>query len=183
MRISLHGTGDGIRVRVRLEVNRRRWLALQIMLAILALQGLIVGAWAVFAPHSWYTSFPGFGMRWVGMDGPYNHHLASDVGAFFLAMAAVTGVALWFMDSLLARAAGAGWLVFGIPHLLYHTFHRPEAMSTVSFTLSVIAAFALPALGVACVLVAPRERRPIPEPAPFTLRFPRRGRSGSRPPR
>ncbi|WP_405132784.1 hypothetical protein [Nocardia sp. NBC_01388] len=184
MRISLHGTGDGIRVRMRLEVNRRRWLALQIMLGILTAQAFIVGAWAVCAPHSWYTSFPGFGMQWISMDGPYNHHLASDVGAFFLAVGAFTAAALYFMDSLLARVAGLGWLVFGVPHLIYHTFHHPDGMSGVSYGLSIAAAVALPALGLACILVAPRERRPVPELAPFTLRFPRRGGSSrTRPPR
>lgn len=180
MRISLRGTGDGIRVHMRLEVNRRRWLALQIMLGVLAAQALIVGGWATFAPHSFYTSFPGFGMHWIAADGPYNHHLASDVGAFFLAVGAVSAAALWLRDSLLGRVAGLAWVVFGIPHLIYHSFHKPEAMGGASFTLSVIAALLLPALGLACILVAPRERNPVPEPGDFTVRFPRRGGKNSR---
>ncbi|MGX1807222.1 hypothetical protein ACWIGI_16025 [Nocardia sp. NPDC055321] len=187
MRISLHGTGDGFRVRMRLDVNRRRWLAVQIMLGVLLAIALFTGLWATFAPHSFYTSFPGFGMRWVQPDGPYNHHLTGDVGAFFLALGAVTAAALWFLDSLLARVAGLAWLVFGVPHLIYHAFHRPEDMGGASFTLSLISVFVLPALGLALILVAPRERTRVPEPNDLTFRFPRRGKSarglGNRPPR
>ncbi|WP_067828909.1 hypothetical protein [Nocardia inohanensis] len=176
MRISLHGTGDGVRVRMRLEVNRRRWLALLIMLGVLAAQALIIGLWAVVAPESFYNSFPGFGMHWVRVDGPYNHHLAGDVGAFFLAMGVMTGAALYLRDSLLGRIAGLGWIVFGVPHLLYHALHRPAELGTFDFTLSLIAALALPALGLACVLVAPKERRQVPEPRPVTFRFNRQQR-------
>ncbi|WP_280468652.1 hypothetical protein [Nocardia cyriacigeorgica] len=140
----------------------------------MAIQGLIVGAWATFAPHSWYTGFPGFGMRWVGVDGPYNHHLAGDVGAFFLALAAVTGAALYYSDSLLARVAGLGWLVFGVPHLIYHLFHQPAAMGAAEFVLSVIAAALLPILGLAAILVAPAERIQVRDPAPLHIRFRRR---------
>ncbi|WP_249357799.1 hypothetical protein [Nocardia cyriacigeorgica] len=174
MRISIRGNGDGLRVRMRFEVNRRRWLILRIILWILAIQGLVVGAWAVFAPRSWYTSFPGFGMRWISADGPYNHHLAADVGAFFLALAAVTGAALYYGDSLLARVAGLGWLVFGVPHLIYHLLHKPAEMSGVSFTFSVLAAALLPILGLAAILVAPAERTQVRDPAPLNIRFRRR---------
>ncbi|MEV6771752.1 hypothetical protein AB0N05_24315 [Nocardia sp. NPDC051030] len=180
MRISLRGTGDGVQVRMRLEVNRRRWLALLIMLGILAAQALIIGLWAVIAPESFYDSFPGFGMHWVRVDGPYNHHLAGDVGAFFLGMGAVTTAAVVYRDSLLGRVAGLAWIVFGVPHFLYHAFHRPMDLSGASFTLSLIGALALPVLGLACMLVAPRERNPIPEPRPLNLRFTRRGGSPNR---
>ncbi|WP_306361267.1 hypothetical protein [Nocardia sp. CC227C] len=189
MRISLRGTADGLRVRMRLDVNRRRWLALRIMLGILAFIGLLTGLWAVLAPRSWYDSFPGFGMRWVSVDGPYNHHLAADVGAFFLALAVVALAALYLMDSMVARVAGVAWAVFGLPHLLYHVTHWPDELSGVSAVLSAVSLVLIPALGVACVFVAPRERHPVPEPAPFTLRFPQRrtGRhtrgQGTRPPR
>lgn len=180
MRISLRGTGDGLHVRMRLDVNRKRWLALQIMLGILALTGLATGLWAVIAPESWYNSFPGFGMHWVRVDGPYNHHLAADVGAFFLALAAVTLVALYYLDSLIARVAGLAWLVFGLPHLLYHVTHWPDELGAFSSVLNAFGLILMPALGLACILVAPRERHPLPEPAPFTLRFPRRNTRGSR---
>ncbi|MVU76162.1 hypothetical protein GPX89_02775 [Nocardia sp. ET3-3] len=173
MRISLRGTGDGVRVNFRLEVNRRRWIALFAILGFLAAVGALTGLWAVVAPESFYDSYP-FGLHWVRGDGPYNHHLITDVGAFFLALGAISGAALWYRDSVIARVAGFGWLVFGVPHFIYHAFHRPEALTTLSYTFDVLAVLLLPVLAGAILLVAPRERFPVPEPAPFTLRFPRR---------
>ncbi|MBF6288491.1 hypothetical protein IU457_20155 [Nocardia cyriacigeorgica] len=159
---------------MRFEVNRRRWLIIRIILWVLTIQGIVVGAWAVVAPRSWYTGFPGLGMRWISADGPYNHHLAADVGAFFLALAAVTGAALYYGDSLLARVAGLGWVVFGVPHLIYHLVHKPAEMGAGSFVLSVIAAALLPILGLAAILVAPAERTQLRDPAPLNIRFRRR---------
>ncbi|MTJ65455.1 hypothetical protein [Nocardia seriolae] len=159
---------------MRLEINRRRWIALLIMLGVLTAAGVMPGLWAVVAPESFYNSFPGLGLHWVRADGPYNHHLVGDAGAFFLALAAITAAALYYRDSVIARIAGLAWLVFGVPHFIYHAFHRPDALSGFSFTLELLAALALPALGLAVLLVAPRERFPVPEPAPFTVKFPRR---------
>ncbi|MGW4737787.1 hypothetical protein [Nocardia xishanensis] len=171
MRISVEGKSGGVRVRMRFEQHRHRWLAVRIMLGILTFQGAVVGLWAGLAPHSWYTSFPGFGMHWVAADGPYNHHLTGDVGAFFLALAAVSGFALRRGGSALAQAAGLGWLVFATPHVIYHAFHQPDAMSGVSFTLSLLAAAILLALGAACLLVTPAQA---PDPRPIEFHFPRR---------
>ncbi|MET8648942.1 hypothetical protein [Nocardia aurea] len=173
MRISLEGKSGGIRVRMRFEQNRGRWRAVRIILGVLAFQGIVIGLWAVLAPHSWYTSFPGFGMHWVAVDGPYNHHLAADVGAFFLALGAVSLYALIRTGVESARAAGIGWTVMALPHLIYHAFHKPAEMGTVSFTLSVIAAAALLALGVALLVVVPRGPR-VADPDPIDVRFPRR---------
>ncbi|MFQ6327352.1 MULTISPECIES: hypothetical protein [unclassified Nocardia] len=174
MRISVEGKSGGVRVRMRFEQFRRRLLIVRIMLAILAVQGAIVGLWAVFAPHSWYTSFPGFGMHWISVDGPYNHHLAGDVGAFFLALTAITIAALVINGTAVARVAGIGWLTFGLPHFIYHAFHKPAEMGAGSFTLSLLAAAVLVILGLGCVVIPPRGDIPMSDPAPMDIRFPRR---------
>ncbi|MEV6430303.1 hypothetical protein [Nocardia sp. NPDC051463] len=174
MRISVEGKSGGVRVRMRFEQFRRRLLIVRTLLAILAVQGAIVGLWAVFAPHSWYTSFPGFGMHWISADGPYNHHLAGDVGAFFLALTAVTIAALVINGTAVARVAGIGWLTFGLPHVVYHAFHKPAEMGAGTFTLSVLAAAALVILGLGCVVIPPRGDIPMSDPAPMDIRFPRR---------
>ncbi|MBF6547807.1 hypothetical protein [Nocardia brasiliensis] len=176
MRISVEGTQEGLRVRMRFEQYRRRLLATRIILVVLAVQGAISGLWATVAPHSWYTSFPGFGMRWVAADGPYNHHLAADVGAFFLALTAVSIAALVVDGTTVARIAGLGWLFFSVPHVVYHLFHQPDGMSTASFTLSVLASALLVALAAACVLLPPRGDIPMSDPSPINVRFPRRKR-------
>ncbi|WP_406237049.1 hypothetical protein [Nocardia sp. NBC_01009] len=174
MRISVEGKSGGVRVRMRFEQFRRRLLIVRIMLAILAVQGAIVGLWAVFAPHSWYTSFPGFGMHWISVDGPYNHHLVGDVGAFFLALTAITIAALVINGTAVARLAGIGWLTFGLPHFIYHAFHKPAEMGAGSFTLSLLAAAVLVILGLGCVVIPPRGDIPMSDPAPMDIRFPRR---------
>lgn len=176
MRISVEGTQEGLRVRMRFEQYRRRLLITRIVLAVLAVQGAVVGLWATIAPHSWYTSFPGFGMHWIAADGPYNHHLAGDVGAFFLALTAVTIAALVLNSTAAARMAGIGWLVFSVPHFVYHAFHRPMEMGGVSFAVSLIAAALLIALGLAGVLLPPRGDIPLSDPAPVNVKFRRRRR-------
>ncbi|MFD6161552.1 hypothetical protein ACFWF7_09020 [Nocardia sp. NPDC060256] len=174
MRFSVEGTPEGLRVRMRFEQYRRRLLSTRIVLAVLAVQGVVIGLWATIAPHSWYTSFPGFGMHWISADGPYNHHLAGDVGAFFLGLAAVTIAALVLNSTAAARIAGIGWLVFSVPHFVYHAFHPPMDMSGISFAISLIAAGLLVALGLACLLLPPRGDIPMSDPAPFNVKFPRR---------
>jgi hypothetical protein len=179
MRISVQGNSEGLRVRMRFEQHRRLLLT-RIVLAVLAVQGAVVGLWATLAPHSWYTSFPGFGIRWVAADGPYNHHLAADVGSFFLALTAVTIAALVLDRATAARMAGIGWLTFGVPHFLYHVLHKPAEMGAVSFAASLIAAFLLVVGGAVCVFAPPRGDLPLSDPQPVTVRFPRRRTRPSR---
>ena len=94
-----------------MSISLRRWLLL-----VTALFGLFVG--------SWYDSFPGLGRHWLPVLGPYNEHLARDVGSLYLALVALSaGAAARAADTYLARLSGAAWLVFSIPHLLYHAVH------------------------------------------------------------
>jgi hypothetical protein len=98
--------------------------ARRVVLVILAVLAAYVGAWAVSAPANWYVSFPGGGHHWLPMLGPYNEHLARDVGGLYLALAVFTvGAALRPADSFLVRQTGLGWLVFSVPHLIYHLGH------------------------------------------------------------
>jgi hypothetical protein len=92
-------------------------------LLILAVQGLLTGAWATVAPRSFYDDFPGFGLSWVSPDGPYNEHLMRDYGALNLALGAVAlGAAIWLTRTLVITAAGA-WIVSSIPHIVYHALN------------------------------------------------------------
>jgi hypothetical protein len=93
-------------------------------LAFLALNAASIGLWATFAPRSWFDNFPGPGSHWVAADGVYNHHLAADVGALWLALFVVTVAALVSGSRPLVRVVGAAWLVEGVPHLLYHLGNR-----------------------------------------------------------
>ena len=82
--------------------------------------GLMLGVYAEFFPQAFYDDFP-MGRQWVAHDGPYNEHLIRDFGAMNLALAAVAICALAFASLLVARTTAIAWLVFSIPHALYHT--------------------------------------------------------------
>lgn len=88
----------------------------RITLVVLAAASLTVGVWALFAPQSFYRSFP-FGRGWVALDGPYNEHLIGDVGAMNLALATVTMFAAWRMRADVIRLADAATLIVRAPPL------------------------------------------------------------------
>jgi hypothetical protein len=90
--------------------------------ALVALGAPLValGAWAVLAPRSWFDDFPGLGLHWVSAIGPYNEHLASDVGAFFLAIGGLQLFAAALLERRLVQGALGALLVYSAPHLAYH---------------------------------------------------------------
>ena len=92
-------------------------------LALLGLVGLEIGLWATLAPRSFYDDFPGGGRSWVAADGPYNEHLVRDFGALNLALTAIVAVALVTKAPAAIRAAALGWLVYSVPHFVYHVRH------------------------------------------------------------
>ncbi|HEV7964049.1 MAG TPA: hypothetical protein VGP57_16040 [Actinoplanes sp.] len=102
-----------------MTISVRRWLLL-----ILAAIAAYVGAWALLAPAAWYDTFPGAGHHWLPILGAYNEHLARDVGGLYLALAALSvGAAARAADGYLVRLAAIAWLVFSVPHLVYHLGH------------------------------------------------------------
>lgn len=128
-------------------MSRTLWT--RILLVGLAWSALLVGAWATFAPRSFYDSFPGGGREWVAADGPYNHHLVTDVGELNLALLVVTIAALVSLNRLLVRVTALGWLAYGIPHFLYHATHRDPfetsdvVASLVSLSFAIVVPIAL----------------------------------------
>jgi hypothetical protein len=81
---------------------------------------LALGAWALLAPHSWFDDFPGGGRHWVSALGPYNEHLSTDVGGFYLAIGALLFFAGFVLERRLIQAALGAVLIFSIPHLIWH---------------------------------------------------------------
>lgn len=80
-----------------------------------------VGGWALLSPQGFYDGFPAPGHHWVAMFPPFNEHLLRDFGSLNLALA----VALAFAAAnlLLARAVLVSYLVFAVPHLVFHLGH------------------------------------------------------------
>jgi hypothetical protein len=122
-------------------------------LVVLAAQGLLVGAWALIWSRSFYDSFPGLGLHWTAVTGPYNEHFVTDVGAAYLALSAAAVLALAWGDLRTCRLAGVVWAVFSTPHLYFHARHlaglsdfdRVAELASLAGTLVLAALLALPA--------------------------------------
>jgi hypothetical protein len=127
-------------------------VVLRIGLAILAVPSLVIGVWAAFAPQSFYDDFPGLGRVWVSPDGPYNEHLVRDVGELNLALAVVTVIALAALTPILVRAVLAGWIVYSVPHLVYHLRHLDPFASDDQVSLIASLAF-VPVLAVVLLVI------------------------------
>jgi hypothetical protein len=127
-------------------------LVLRIGLAFLAVPSVIIGVWAAFAPRGFYEDFPGFGRMWVAPDGPYNEHLVRDVGELNLAIAVITLVALVALTPMLVRAVLVGWIVYSVPHLVYHLRHLDPFPT--DDQVSIIASLALvPVLAIVLLVI------------------------------
>jgi nucleoside-diphosphate-sugar epimerase len=123
--------------------------ALRLGLALMFIFALLAGLQQQLAPRSFYDSFPGFGMQWVSIDGPYNEHLLRDLGGANLALAMVIGFALLRPSVGLVRAVAAALLIAQVPHFIYHAFHLdllPTLRDQVLQTASLAAIVLLPLL-------------------------------------
>ena len=134
-----------------------RETAVRVMLAVLAVSSAMVGAWAQFFPASFYDDFPGLGRHWVAVDGPYNEHLVRDFGSLNLALAAVTVVALVTLSRPVVLAAAAAWILYSLPHLVYHVRHR-DVYDTTDQVLNLVALSG--ALVLPIVVLVAELRRP-----------------------
>jgi hypothetical protein len=131
---------------------------LRIGLAFLAVPSVVIGVWAAFAPRGFYEDFPGFGRMWVAPDGPYNEHLVRDVGELNLALAVITVIALVALTPMLVRAVLVGWLVYSVPHLVYHLRHLDPFQT--DDQVSIIASLALvPVLAIVLLVIELRPAR------------------------
>ena len=135
--------------------------ALRILLVLLGVPSVVIGLWAGFAPRGFYDDFPGAGRSWVAPDGPFNEHLVRDVGVLNLALAVVTIAAAVWLTRPLVRATAWAWLVYSVPHLVYHVRHRGALDSTDQ--VSSLASLALvPLLALAVLLISAHQRRDVP---------------------
>jgi hypothetical protein len=90
---------------------------------------LVVGVVATFAPRVFYDYVP-----WVDLLPPYSEHLMRDVGALNLSLALVFVVAAITMERRLVRVALGAYLLFAVPHLIFHATHLEH------FTTAAVAA-------------------------------------------
>src|SRR5688572_5373722 len=134
----------------------------RVALAVLVLVTLPVGLWATVSPRSFYEDFPGGGRQWVSADGPYNEHLVRDFGSLNLALAAVTIVALVTLARPAVLAAAVAWILYSLPHLVYHLRHL-DLYDTTDQVLNVTAlagALVLPVIVLVAEFQRPRSATP-----------------------
>jgi hypothetical protein len=131
----------------------------RILLWATAAIGAYVGLWAAAFPASFYDAFPGFGRIWIAVDGPYNEHLIRDVGSLYLALSAATVFAAFARTLTAARAMGVAWVVFGVPHLIYHASHF-AGMPPIDVIGNIVGLGGSLLLGAALLLPGPRSSRP-----------------------
>jgi hypothetical protein len=116
--------------------------------------GAYVGGWAFAAPDAFYRSFPGFGLHWIDVDGPYNEHLIRDVGALYLGLGAASLAAAFSRSAQPGRIVGLAWAVFGVLHFGYHALHPEGSVGDIVGALVSLGLSAL--LGLALLLPSGR---------------------------
>jgi hypothetical protein len=150
--------------------------AVRILLVGLGVPAVVIGAWAAFAPRSFYEDFPGFGQLWVRPDGPFNEHLVRDVGELNLALAFVTLAAVLWCTPLLVRLVAGMWLIEGIPHLVYHLRHV-DSLASDAQSSSVAGLVIVPVVALVLLMMATERGQSSATAGRSSLQIP-----GSRPP-
>ncbi|OBF10422.1 hypothetical protein A5775_18185 [Mycobacterium sp. 852002-10029_SCH5224772] len=79
---------------------------------------MVVGLVATLAPRVFYDYVP-----WVDLIPPYSEHLMRDYGAMNLSLALVFVVTAITMECRMVRIALGAYLLFAIPHLIFHLTH------------------------------------------------------------
>jgi hypothetical protein len=116
----------------------------------LAAVSLVVGAWASVWPRSFYDDMLG-----VDRLPPYNQHLLTDVGGFYLGFAVLFAWAAVDRGRALVLASCTAWVVVQTLHLLYHVTHLERFSVGTAIAQTVLLA-AAPALAIAAALLSAR---------------------------
>jgi hypothetical protein len=142
-------------------MTSRRDAWLRAGLWFLTLTQVGAGTWQLLQPRSFYEHAPLPGHPWVALLPPYNEHLMRDVGALNLGLGAVLAAAAITMDRRLARVSLLAYLIFAVPHLVFHTTHLqhfPTGDATAQTTV-LAAAVLLPLALLLSTLPTPANRR------------------------
>ncbi len=122
----------------------------RLCLIVLTIFGLSLGLWAYFAPLHWYTTFPGMGMTWLPVLGPYNEHLVKDVGGMFSGLGVLSALAVYYLrNRAVVVITGVSWSTFNLLHLIYHLgmLHmygpRDAVLNAVGLSLLLVVSLAL----------------------------------------
>jgi hypothetical protein len=129
------------------------------LLAALSVSAAYPGAWATFAPRSFYDTFPGAGHHWAAAVPGYSVHLVSDVGAFYLGFALLFAWAAVRPARELVVPVGTAFGLFSALHLGFHVTHL-DGFSTTDAVAQTISLAAVLVASAAAALLATRRRPP-----------------------
>ena len=128
------------------ETQRRAPATVLAGLWIMGLFGLYTGIQQQFLPRVFYDQFPGFGMTWVSLDGPFNEHLMRDLGGANLALTFLVFLAIARPTAYLVRGVAIAVLIAQAPHFVYHALHLDLLPNTLERALQTVS------LGVALLI-------------------------------
>ncbi len=114
------GRGEAAAAAATAPSPARHRKILRVGLIALAVPNTVVGGWLLFAPKSFYDSFPGFGLHWLERLGPYSEHAFTDFGGALLAIGVLTWLASFWLERRLVQAALITVLVEAVAHFIYH---------------------------------------------------------------
>lgn len=131
-----------------------RMIVLRAGVWFLAFVEIVVALVATLAPRAFYDRVP-----WVDLIPPFSEHLMRDYGAMNLSLALVFVVAAVTMELRMVRIALVAYLLFAVPHLIFHLTHLEHFTMTaaVGQTILLTVAVLLP-VGL-LILTAWRPRR------------------------
>jgi hypothetical protein len=148
--------------------TKARSRLLRVGLVLLGLPQLAIGIWAIASPHGWFTTFPGLGEHWLPAYGAFDSHLAFDVGAGFAAIGSFLLLAAVWLDRRLVAAALVAYLVYAVPHFVFHLANDHDLATGAHIANDV--ALALSVLLAADLLVLSLRRAPSEAPSPTPAR-------------
>jgi hypothetical protein len=125
---------------------------LRVALGLLALSSAFVGVPAALVPRKFYDDFP-FVASWVDLLPPYNQHLISDVGGFYLAFTVLFAWAAFRPSRELVIPLCSAWAVAAALHLGYHVTHLGgfSTADAIAQTASLAVVLLLPFLALAAL--------------------------------
>ena len=128
------------------------------LLAALAVSAAYPGAWATFAPHSFFAGFPGAGRHWTAGLPAYSEHLVTDVGAFYLGFALMFAWAAWRPARELVVPLCSAFALFSAIHLAWHSLHL-DGFSTLDAVLQTASLAAVMIASAGAAVVGARRNR------------------------
>jgi hypothetical protein len=125
----------------------------RVALWILAVEAAFVAVPASIAPRYFYDSFP-LGVSWVDKLPPFNEHLVTDVGGYYLAFAVLFAWAAATLRRSLIVPLCVAWTIAALAHFVYHATHLDafDAADAIAQTVGLGVVVALP---VIAALAAP----------------------------